>query len=248
MDAVPLNQTPAMEANLSNTDKDFIRNQEAFRMVVQREQAEKKHASRASAVWGVLNNSFTIFLFTSILVPLTAYFYASRVATAQASAKVLEINLARTDRIEKLDTEVAFRLSRALAQLEAATAAPETSQAGLINQVLSSISTRTIGGDRQTLYPAFADHSLLSLMSELRSELIASGDLGEQAIPTAPGSVSHAIKSLSVLAVLGDAKQSPKEVATALLKIASYVHIRTEARRWDREFAYTGCKLEKPFC
>jgi hypothetical protein len=248
MAATALSSTDQAAANLPEPDKERIRNQEAFRLIVQKQLVEPKPASRAGAVLDVLNNSFTIFLLSSVLLPGTAWLHANTQAAERTKAALIESAEARENRIEKLDSEIAFRFSRTLAQLAAANATSEPERAALINGALASLTTRIEGGDMQTLYPAFANQSALSLMSDLRSERIAAGAHSEKMTPTVDGTVSRAIKLLSIYGLIDRSGKSPKDVAGELIQIMSSPKLDNGTRRWDKEFAYTDCTPNNPFC
>ncbi len=243
-----LDQNDTVVSGLSQEEKERIENQEMFRLVVQRQLAEKKKESRGSVFWSVLNNSFSFFLLSSVLLPTTAWVYASREADAKTKAVLEESARARDNRIEKLDSEIAFRFSRALAQLSTANTKRERDQSSQITSVLASLTTRTRGGDMQTLYPEFSNQSALSLMSELRLELIAAGVHSEKMTPTVDHTISRAIKSLSVFSMLDHSEKAPMEVAGALIDIAAATVHDNGARRWNKEFAYTDCSRNQPFC
>jgi hypothetical protein len=215
---------------------------------MQKELAEPDGESRADGVWRVLNNTFTIFLLSSVILPGTAWLHANRAVAEKTKAALVETAHAREIRIDMLDSEIAFRFSRAISQLAAANAISDQRRADLVSGAVGSLTIRTKGGEMQTLYPSFAEQSALSLMSELRSELIAAGVHSEEMSPTVDGTVGRAIKSLSVFSMLDHSAQSPEYIAGQLLDIVIATKLSNGVRRWDKEFAYTDCASKKPFC
>jgi hypothetical protein len=248
MTAAALSSTDHASVNLTEPEKDRIRHQEAFRLIVQKQLVEPKAASRTSALFGMLNSSFAIFLLSSVLLPATVWFHANIEANEKAKATLIQNAEARENRIEKLDSEIAFRFSRTLSQLAVANTKSEPERTSVVNSALASLTTRIEGGDMQTLNPAFANHSALSLMNDLRSERIAAGIHSEKMTPTIDGTVSRAIKLLGVYGLIERGKKSPKDVAGELIEIVSGPKLDNGVRRWDKEFAYTDCTPAKPFC
>jgi hypothetical protein len=212
------------------------------------DQAVQASEGLSTKAWRFLNHSFTIWLLSSLVVPLTVWSHTQWVAAeAQRTARI-EGQKKRNDRIEKLDSEIAFRFSQSLAQLAIANARSRQDRPDLIRRALANLTTRAPAEDTQTLFPEFADQGALSLMTELRSELIAGGEASETMSPSLDGTVSSAIKSLGKLSILDHGSQLPEELAKDLLRIVASTKLHSGVRRWNKEFLYTDCSTQRPFC
>lgn len=234
---------------ITESERARILSEEALRLKIQAELSAQKPVEKSRpSWWEFLNNSFTIFLISSVLIPVGVWRYSAHVAERDKQIRQAEVEQARQGRIERLDTEISFRLSQLFVRLEQVNEAQPNLRAGQLDEVMTAIAAKKSGEQHLTLYPPFAEYSLLSLLGELRSELIASGVDSERMVPPGPGTVNGAIRSFSVLAMLKDAGRSPRDVAKDMLAILKTVKLSSGTPRWNRGFIYTDCPLDKPFC
>ena len=174
--------------------------------------------------------------------------YTNHISEREKKAKQAEIAQARNDRIERLDTEISFRFSEVLVKLERSKAALPEQRAAQLKQALALVTAGQEGAAHRVLYPAFAQHILLSLLGELRAEMLAAGDVSERLTPPGSGTVNQAIRRVSIVAMLDDPGAQADAVATELLKIIQAVRLSGGAPRWNSGFIYTDCAATKPFC
>ena len=199
-------------------------------------------------LWKILDDPTTKFLLTTFLIPLCIFVYTYYTNRRADAAKQQEIVVARAERIERMDTEISFRLGQILVNLEQVGTAPPAEQPKQVEQLMAAITAKAQQRQDPSLYPAFAEHSLLSLLGELRSDLIASGIEAERMAPAGPGTVNETIRSLSVLTMRKPVTRTPKQTASDMLDVMHRVRLAGGTPRWDRGFIYTDCNSTNPFC
>lgn len=199
-------------------------------------------------LWEILDDSTTKFLLTTFLIPLCVFVYTYYTNQRADAAKQQQIVVARAERIERMDTEISFRLGQILVNLEQVGTAPPAEQPKQVEQLMAAITAKAQQRQDPSLYPAFAEHSLLSLLAELRSDLIASGVEAERMMPAGEGTVNEAIRSLSILMMRKPVTRTPRQTASDVLDKMHRVRLAGGAPRWDRGFIYTDCNSKNPFC
>lgn len=201
-----------------------------------------------SGLWKILDDPTTKFLLTTFLIPLCIFVYTYYTNQRADAVKRQEMVVARAERIERMDTEISFRLGQILVHLEQLGTAPPTEQSKQVEQLMAALAAKAQQRQDPSLYPAFAEHSLLSLLGELRSDLIASGVEAERMMPAGEGTVNEAIRSLSVLVMRKPVTRTPRQTASDMLDKMHRVRLAGGAPRWDRGFIYTDCNSQNPFC
>jgi hypothetical protein len=180
-------------------------------------------------------------------------------------AKLAEETSARTARIEKLDTEISFRYSKAMRQLMVAAENRDSAGAGhlALRRSVAQLVARPRGNDVQGLFPEFEKMSVYGLLSDLRDQLVNAGYTSER--QTQAGTVQNVLLKLSKLDdELNLDGITALEVAKRLKRAMFLPRIERAAQRvdvpvngkdlppplsrWSKGFPQTDCKPDEIFC
>jgi len=225
---------------LPDLRKRQIQLEENYRSTI-REELEKA-AKPKNRVSGFLNSGFGLWLLSALFVSAAGSVYTDYQTRARAEAQATEAKRAEEKKIKELtqriDLEISYRMSLALARLEAANRDQPTSGARLHQSVKTALEplTRPMGDSMPPLFPEFRAYSGLALIAELRRH-----------VPDGEGlRLRKVLASLTGLVATVDAGQSGRprsahNVAGDLISIM-------KSARWDNGFHYTDCSKENPFC
>jgi hypothetical protein len=143
---------------LSDSDRDRIRSEEIFRDEVRRELSANQPTSRGKRVWSLLNNPFSIWFLSTVVIGLLTFAYSAHQERLRASARLSET-------LQKLDTEIAGRIRGSLIALETtqqsiASHRLYSSRMGIFGVVVKAL------GDEFSSYPEYRTRDLGSLLIE----------------------------------------------------------------------------------
>lgn len=215
---------------LTDEEKRYIQLQEQYRAEVK----EALHESRgkSSALASFLNSNFGLWL-------LSAIFISGLGAAITWYKDYLERESSRADKVERLDIEIAYRISQQIELLAVefelrdkgkSVEKPAPSSAVSMTKAL----TRSKGSPLISLYPEFSSMSVTALMAELRRHVQ----------PSETSGIDDALLSLTNGTLTRDAEGKPKIVAGRL-----YGSVLKTRKQWtDAKFSYTDCNSEMPFC
>ena len=195
-------------------------------------------------LWPLLNSSFGLWFLSSVVVGGLGAVYTHNQNEKNEALKKLEFTQAedanRRRLIEKLDLEIAFRLSNAISQLAATTDGNErcstvgakTGCPSVQRAINSVFRSRT---SFPTMFPEFSNHSILALVAELK--------------PLVPIDEQRKLRDVlsdmsgiyTMLLVAGAPLTDPKKVARA-------IQSKLVLPRWDQGFYYLDCRGDDPFC
>lgn len=195
-------------------------------------------------LWPLLNSSFGLWFLTSVVVGGLGTLYTHNQNEKNEALKKLEFtqteNAKRIALVEKLDLEIAFRLSYAISQLAAindrSQRCPNVAAKTVcpsVQQVVQSVfSSRT---QPTAMFPEFSTHSILALVAELKP-LVR---------PDEQQKLRNVLSDMSGIYTMLQVEEAPLDAPE---KIAKVIQKKLVLPRWDQGFYYLDCHSENPFC
>ena len=151
---------------LSDAEKENIRLEETYRAEIRKSLAPKQR----SGVWTFLNSSFGLWLLSAIFITVGGALWKQAEVTHQKAAKEQQAKIdeaiARRQAIGRLDLEIGYRFSQVqqrLYHLSKDSLADDERQRR-VQSVVQSFQ-KPPGGEYSSLYPDFANFSLVALVS-----------------------------------------------------------------------------------
>lgn len=230
--------------NLSDDEKRRIRQEELFRSDIRKELAPAPAAVQpTSRIWTVINSSFGLWLLSAVFVSGAGTIYTNhqnevRERREQAETERSE-HKQEEDLVARLDLEISYRLSAAMAKLEALSGTNGSWRSDAHwSATLGALKPLSLpaDGEHPPLFPEFKHYNGLALIAERRRHSPA----GEQEqLRNQLTRVSFLINS--VLSSSSATCPPPRDIAGDLIDA-----MRND--RWDNGFPYTDCTKAEPFC
>jgi hypothetical protein len=215
---------------LSHEERAQILLEERYRAEVRRSADEE--LPKKSALTRFVNSNFGLWLLSAIFI--------SGLGTGIAWYKdYLGERSRNRDAVERIDIEIAYRLSQLIGYLDVEfqqrergelKAKPGPSFEGPLIEALTNQKRSAL----LPLYPQFEKLSVGGLMAELRRHID----------PSRRTEVDEALLTLTNGTLTRDATENPKVVAGRI--VSDVLNARREWR--EAKFAYTDCSLAMPFC
>lgn len=233
------------QPELTNDDRMKIRLEEEYRAAVRKDLQDTSHREGPkSAIWVFVNSSFGLWLLSAIFVTgagslFTLYQNAENERVKKEAILDTERKLI-AEKIERLDLEIAYRLSATQSNLQAISVLPELRKdvatrkhiKDAVRPLFSPANEKV-----QPLFPEFSSYSGLALIAELRRHVN----------PSDKQRLSQVITSLSGLN--GELDDPSKKHSTNATWVAGNIISAMGATlRWDLGFYYNDCSEERPFC
>lgn len=239
-------------STLSSQEQERLQAEETFRWEVRRS-LEASTSKKKPSLVTLLSSPLALFLMSSVLLPAMIWVHGLISAYFAEDRKRENERETRVARVEKLDTEIAFRYSKAMLHLQLGAAAtlplPEV-QVQLEKAVLQMTASPR---DKHiyVLYEEFGNSSGYALLSELRDHLIRAGFIAERR--TQPGTIRYVLLKLSKLEDEVQLKKLDANSASAALKLAMNLppveqYQKVPISRWRKGFGRTDCLLNETTC
>ncbi len=159
---------------LTDEEKSRIRLEETFRLEVRRElEATAPRPTLAARGWSLLNSSFVLWFFSSVVISLITVLY-----TAHQNNHAAEVQ--KAELVRKLDNEISNRAFQALqglriSELNIRNGTTHTTPDGIYTYVVQYLDNFFIHNQQNpgdfSVYPEFRERSFRSLLVEMRNTL-----------------------------------------------------------------------------
>lgn len=229
------------EIELSADEKAKIERQEEYRVAVR----EKLNtSSRQGKLLSFVNSSFGLWLLSAVFITgagSALTWYQNRENERIKKQEIVDADKKSVkERVERLDLEIAYRLSTTQSNLQVISVQRESVKEATIRTKIRQAAEPIFSpanGKTPPLYPEFASYSGLALVAELRRHVM----------PGEKEKLSKVITGLSGLnGELGNA--SSTRSANEMWVAGRVISTMGAAKRWNLGFFYTDCSEKKPFC
>ena len=226
-------------AMLDESERTKIRLEEEYRYEV-RNKLQETPNKKVSTLWIFLNSSFGLWLLSAICITGLGGLYTQWQNAKTEQFKKSELDhaeqLKTQQTIERLDSEIGYRLSQIQVRLNTlAHSSPNSRKDGVI-EVLNSVS-QPPGKSYFAAYPEYSDYSLIALVAELRRYVVGEGR----------DALDRILADLTGIYVLMEVEKVDLE---NIFRVAAVINKKFISRsRWfDTGYYFMDCSEKSPLC
>ncbi|QBE65996.1 hypothetical protein [Pseudoduganella lutea] len=233
-------------------EQNRMKAEEIFRWEVRRKLDQSSDKGRKS-ITALLSTPLGLFLLSSVLLPVLIWLHGLVSQAIQVERQRNDAREARVARVERLDTEISYRYSKAMMYLQQGLlAVPQSEKAQItLEKAMHQMTANPRVEEVHVLYDDFDRSSGYALLSELRDHLVSAGIKSE--LITQSGTVRSVILKLSKLET--DVQLQKVELKEAIQVLKATMNLppveqcqEVDVSRWHKGFARTDCSSKEVTC